>query len=447
MQILSSLVFNDDFVRKTIPYIKKDYFKAEIGQAVTFKFIKDHFDKYNKLPTQQTLLIDLQASGLNENVFEQTEKVINELKNTPVDLQWLVDTTEDFCKKQAFYNAIEESSMLIDNKDTSHYGKALDIVKEALSVSFDNYIGHDYIENAQERFESYRRPDDVLPSGLDTFNRAINGGFLKETLTVFIAPTGVGKSLFLGHFAADFLMQGKNVLYITLEMSEEAVARRIDASLLDIPILDLKTVELSTYMSKVLKLKQKTCGKLIVKGYPAHTAHSGHFRHLINELRLKKNFKPDAIMVDYIGICASARAPKGANSHDLMKSVAEEIRSLGQEFGCRTFTGAQVTREGAKTNDFDMTDTAGSWGIPATADYMFGISETPELKEIGHMMVQNLKFREGDKGSMPKFLIGRIGNKMRLHDIEQQEDERPVFDRGTIAASEKKSRFQSLMTT
>ncbi len=448
MQILSSLIFNDDYIRKTIPYINKDYFK-DTGHQVTLKLIKDHFAKYNKLPTTSSLLIDLNASGLNELVFERTKEIITNLTNEEVDLNWLVDTTEEFCKKQAFYNAVSESAQMLDAKNSDEYGKALDLVKEALSVSFDNYIGHDYIENAEERFESYRRKEQKMPCDLDMFNKSTGGGFVEQSMVMFMAPTGIGKSLVMCHFASSYLTQGFNVLYITLEMSEKQVAQRIDAHLLDIPILDLKDVEKSTYMSRMLRLQKKTLGKLIVKEYPAHTAHSGHFRHLINDLRLKKNFSPHVIIVDYLGICGSARAPKGANTHDLLKIIAEEIRSLGQEFNCRTMSAQQVNREGTKSNDFDLTDVAGSWGIPQTVDYMYGIYSTDEQEEMGQLTIRRLKDRHNDMSVYKKFAVGVIRNKMRLHDLDKQDDDaddRPVFDRGQFASAEKKNKFESLLT-
>lgn len=438
--ILASLVFNDAFTRKTLPYISNDYFE-DLGHKVVFKLIKDHYLKYNKCPTISSLTIDLEGCKLADGPYKSSSEVLKALVPQDSDLDWLVDSTEEFCKNRALYNAITKSAALLDEENSSRYGKMLEHVQNALSVTFDTQIGHDYIEDAEARFDAMRLKKPKTPCLLETFNKVLRGGFLASTLTIFIAPTGVGKSIFLGHFASQFLMMGKNVLYITLEMTEEQISNRVDAALLDVTMDELDYIERSSYMKKILRLKQKSLGKLIVKEYPAHSAHSGHFRHLINELKLKKKFKPDVILIDYLGICGSARAGKDANSYTLLKTVAEEVRALGQEFDCLVFSAMQVNKEGSKSSDFEIYDTAESWGVPATADYMYGIIENDELKLTGQYKVKRLKDRWNDKDKPSYMMIGIDKAKMNLYDLDENVEPEPQQQQ-----KHSNSKFSSLIT-
>ena len=449
--ILASLVYNEEYTRKVLPYLKKEYFH-DVGQQVLHKLIRDHHLKYNKNPTKESLTVDLENSNLKETIYESAIKTLDAIKPAPYDIEWLVDNTEEFCKRKAFFNAISQTASLLEKEDTSTYGSALDLVQDALSVSFDNHIGHDYIADAMKRFETYHEKTDHLPCDLNIFNTVTKGGFVDKSMTVFLAPTGVGKSLFLCHFAASFLTQGKNVLYITLEMAEEKIAERIDANLLDVTVDDLSTIDRSSYLSRMARLQKKSIGQLIIKEYPARTVHSGHFRHLIRELAVKKKFKPDVLIIDYLGICGSATAPKSASMYDSQKSVAEEVRGLGTEFGMRIFSAAQVNREGVKAGDFAQTDVAESWGVPNTADYMYGIISTEELEKRGQLKIKRLKDRYNDYVTyMPSFLIGIDRGKMRLHDIDEDidvpvkqaemvDDDMPVFDNT-------RSKFAALINT
>ena len=450
--ILSSLIFNEEYSRKVLPYINKDYFE-DVGQKILHKLIRDHYVKYNKNPTIESITIDLENSNLKESIYDRAVQELAELKPNDYDIDWLVDNTEQFCKKRAFLNAIQSSANLLQGDDTSQYTSALDLVQNALSVSFDDHVGHDYVADAAARLEKYHSKADHLPCDLELFNTATKGGFVDKSMTVFLAPTGVGKSLFLCHFASSFLTQGKNVLYITLEMAEEKIAERIDANLLDVPINDLATIDKNSFFNRMNKLQKQNIGRLIVKEYPARTVHSGHFRHLIKELAVKKGFKPDVLIVDYLGICGSATVGKGASMYDYQKSVAEEIRGLGTEFNMRVFSAAQVNREGVKSGDFSQTDVAESWGVPNTADYMYGIMSTEELEKRGQIKVKRLKDRYQDYITwMPSFVIGIDRGKMRLYDIQQVEPEKKTKNTEpgediNDGFSHMKSKFASLINT
>lgn len=443
--ILSSLVFNDDFSRKVLPSIKSEYFQSN-GEKVVFKLIKDHSLLYKTPPTVESLKIDLDHSDLVAKVFEDATKTIEKLANNPYDYQWLVDNTEEFCQRMSFYNAITFAASLLDAKEgPSGYGKALEAVQNAMGVSFDNAIGHDYTEDFEERYDYMTREESKLPCNLKTFNKVLRGGFVEKSMTVFLLPTGVGKSMMLCHFAASFLQQGLNVLYVTLEMPEKQVGHRIDANLLDLSMEDFKELEKTNYIRKIMKMKQASHGRLFIKEYPPHSIHAGHVRHLINELKLKKKFKPDVIMIDYLGIFESATAPKTANSYEKLKTASAEIRGLGMEFDCRTFTAMQVNKEGTKNIDFDITDTAESWGVPHNADYMYGGVSTEDLEQSGKMKIKRLKDRHNDKSKPFAFMIGIDRDKMRLFDCEQDDsdpennmdsvdEDRPVFDNGSFAS-------------
>lgn len=444
--ILSSLIYDEEYARKVLPYVSRDYFD-DVGQQVCFKLIKDHYAKYNNAPTAEMLAISLQQTNLKEKVFEGAQLAVGALARQPVDQQWLIDSTEEFCKKQALYGAVMKSADLLAANNTSQYGTMLDLMQKALAVNFDNKLGHDYLLDAEERFRAYSEPMSRLPCDLETFNKFLRGGFLEEALTVFLAPTGVGKSLFLCHFAAGMLMQGKNVLYITMEMSERQVAERIDANLLDIPIENLADTDTSGLIKRMNRLRLKALGKLIVKGFPAHSAHAGHFRHTVNEMIMKKGIRPDAIFVDYLGICGSERAPKTANSYERLKTIAEEVRGIGQEFKCRTFSGAQVNKEGTKNIDFDITDTAESWGLPATCDYLYGLVGNPELELLGKIKIKRMKERFNDIVKVPAFMIGLDRAKMRLYDLDDYSVTDISGEEATQTIPKSKSKYSELVFT
>ena len=434
--ILSSLLFNEDYTRKVLPYLKKDYFH-QMGDQVVYKLIRDHYVKYNKLPSAATLQVDLDNSSLKENAYDQAATAIQELSNPHAEFDWLVDNTELFCQKQAFYNALSKASGLIEGDTVDDYGQALGLVQDALAVTFNNHIGHDYFEDAEARFLAYHEKKDHLPCDLQIFNKVTKGGFREKSLTLFLAPTGVGKSLALCHMASSFLSMGKNVLYITLEMSEKQVAERIDANLLDIPFEQLDKIERGGFIARVNRLRKKTTGQLIIHEYPAHQAHSGHFRHLINELRIKKDFVPDVIVIDYLGICGSSTTSRNDNMFEKGKRIAEEIRALAQEFKCRAFSAVQVNREGTKAGDFSLTDIAESWGIANTADYAYGIVATEELLKLKKWKILRLKDRYNNYTTYyPSFIIGIDHDKMRMYDIDSDNDDgdndNPVFDSTSI---------------
>jgi replicative DNA helicase len=423
--ILSALVFNEDYVRQILPYLTREYFN-DAGQQVVFKLISDHVGKYNSLPTPHSLMIDLDTHKLAENPYNAAKALISKLASPPVDYKWLVDSTEQFCKTMALHNAIGKSAALIASEKSDDYSGILEIVKTALSVSFDSHIGHDWLLDAEQRIDKHLTKKNKLRCDLESFNAVLRGGFLEKTLTVFLLPTGKGKSLIMCHMAAGLISLGKNVLYITLEMPEDQVGGRIDSNALNIPMDRLDMIDKITFMGKVAKLQKGSLGKLIIKEYAAHSVHVGHFRHLINELKLKKNFIPDAIIVDYLGLCRAAAVGKDANSYERQKTAAEEIRGLGMEFNCRVFTAAQVNKEGTKAVDFSITDTAESWGVPATADYMFGGVITDEMERLGQIKIVRLKDRHNDVVRPASFMLGIDRNYMRLFDLEIDQIEQQI---------------------
>lgn len=427
--ILSSLVFNERFVRQILPHLNREYFNG-VGQQVIFKLIADHVSKYNLPPTLESLLTDLQSMNMAEKPFENSQKVLSELKTPSVDYDWLVDSTEKFCKTNALYNAIGKSAAMVEAKKVADYPTVMELIRSALSISFDDHIGHDWSLDAESRIDKHLTKKNKLACDLESFNQVLRGGFLDKTLTIFLLPTGKGKSLIMCHFAAGMLTMGKNVLYITMEMPEDQIGGRIDSNLLNIPMDELDKTDKFTFMKKITNIQKKSLGKLIIKEYPAHAAHAGHFRHLINELKLKKNFMPDAIFIDYLGICKASSISKDANSYERQKIAAEEIRGLGMEFNCRVFSAAQVNKEGTKAIDFSITDTAESWGIPATADYMFGGVITDEMERMGQIKIVRLKDRHNDMTKPTSFLLGIDRSHMRLYDLQvdviQQEISKPV---------------------
>lgn len=419
--ILSALINNHEYVRKVIPYIDRDYFQ-EMGEKIVFSLIKEHFVKYNTIPNKTVIGVELDNKKINEDFHKQAASVLSSLNNEPVDTKWLIDATEDFCKRRAFLNAMITASGFLDKDDTTLYHGALDVVSKALSVSFDSDLGSDYFEDAEERYELTKKGFDKIACTLDIFNRVTRGGFVYPSLTIFMAPTGVGKSLALANFAASFLQLGKNVLYITMEMSEKQVEQRIDLNLLDLREDQIKLLEKHQYMNRVGALKKKFTGKLRTKEYPARSAHSGHFRYFIDELKLKENFVPDVIIVDYLNICASSTAPKNIPTHQYAGRVAVELRAIGQEYRVPVFSATQTNRDGTKTSDFEITDVAESWEVMHHADYVYGLIETEELAKMNQMKVKRLKDRYQAVTDGGSFTIGVDKTKQKFFDINYESE-------------------------
>jgi len=419
--ILNNLVTNDQFRRQAFPYLKKEYFEEEHNKLL-FDLISNFIDKYEKCPTKESLAIDLQNVGsLTDQQFKISLEAIDKVSDERVDQTWLVDSTEEWCRNRAIYLSLLESIQIADGKDEKKDKGAIpSILSDAIAVSFDNRIGHDYFSNYQERFEYYNRVEEKIPFDLSMFNKITKGGLSNKTLNVALAGTGVGKSLFMCHVAAATLLQGKNVLYITCEMSEEKIAERIDANLLGVNIQEIADLPKQIFESKVNKLMKKTQGKLIIKEYPTASAHVGHFKSLLNELTLKTSFKPDLIFVDYLNICASQRF-KGAvvNSYTYVKAIAEELRGLAVENNVPIISATQTTRSGYGSSDVDLTDTSESFGLPATADFMFALITTEESEQLNQILVKQLKNRYNDPTMNKRFAIGVDRSKMKLYDVEQ----------------------------
>ena len=418
--ILRNLFYNEDFTRKALPFIKSEFFTNH-NESILFGEINEFVNKYKNLPTKETILVELnKRKDLKEEELSEIKTIVNKLDNQEVELQWLLDTTEKFCKDRAVHNAVLEGIQILDGKDKKQNPEAIPtILSNALAVSFDNHIGHDYIDDAEARFEFYHKKEKRFKFDLNYFNRITKGGVPSKTLNIALAGTGVGKSLFMCHAASNWLTQGKNVLYITLEMAEERIAERVDANLFDVTIDDLHAMPKDMYDNKVSKLQKKTIGQLIIKEYPTASAHSGHFRALLNELSLKKTFKPDVVFIDYLNICASSRF-KGGNisSYFYIKAIAEELRGLAVEFDVPIFSATQTTRSGFTSTDIGLEDTAESFGLPATADFMFALISNDELDQLNQLKVKQLKNRFGDPRMNRSFIIGVDRSKMRLFDVE-----------------------------
>ena len=433
--ILRNLLTDEKYMRKVLPFIKPDYFQGIY--KTLFKEAGKYVAKYNKLPTSETLGIELNDSNLSGEQFQMAMDIVPQLFAVEkIDQDWLIDSTEKWCQDRAIHNAIMESITIIDGKHESLTKGALpDLLSKALGVAFDTNVGHDYVENAEQRYDFYHTEEDRIPFDLEYFNKITKGGVPNKTLNICLAGTGVGKSLFMCHLAASSLVDGKNVLYITMEMAEERIAERIDANLLNIPIDQLETMSKDMFTKKVYDLSKKTAGKLIVKEYPTGSAHSGHFRALLNELKLKKEFQPDIIFIDYLNICASSRmkAMGGAiNSYTYIKAIAEELRGLAVEYDLPIFSATQTTRSGYSNSDVGLEDTSESFGLPATADLMFALISTEELEKMNQMMVKQLKNRYNDPTHHKRFVIGVDRSKMRLFDVDEDDqtltDDTPVFD-------------------
>ena len=440
---LGQLVSNEEFARKALPHMKGDYFSDKTEKTI-FEEITKFVDKYNKIPTQTSLEIEVQSrKDLNEEEYKKVVAVIQTLESTDLDFDWLVDTTEQFCKDRAVYNAIVKGIQIIDGKDKNRDVSAIpSILTDALAVGFDNAVGHDYLLDSDSRYEYYHTVETKIPFDLEFFNKITKGGLPPKTLNIALAGTGVGKSLFMCHVAANCLSQGKNVLYITLEMAEERIAERIDANLMNISMEDLHDLPKQMFDDKIAKIIKSTSGTLIVKEYPTASAHSAHFRGLLKELAIKKSFKPDIIFIDYLNICASSRF-KGAtnvNSYMYIKAIAEELRGLAVETNVPIFSATQTTRSGFVSSDIGLEDTAESFGLPATADLMFALISNEELDELNQIAIKQLKNRYNDPTINKRFVIGLDRAKMRLFDVKpseqtdlvdsgQEEFAQPVFDK------------------
>ena len=430
--ILKNLIFCDDYSRKVLPFINKEYFESYHEQVI-FDEIAKFIIKYNNLPTKEVLIIESEKrTDISDDGFKDICDEVGAYENKPTDIQWLLDTTEKWCKDRAIYLALVESISIADGNNEKKTQDAIpSILSDALAVSFDNHVGHDYLQDYEERFKFYHTKETKIEFDLEFFNKITKGGIPNKTLNIALAGTGVGKSLFMCHVASSVLLQGKNVLYITLEMAEEKIAERIDANLLNVNIQQLPEVPEVMYEKKVTALAKKTQGTLIIKEYPTASAHSGHFRTLLNELALKKSFRPDIIFIDYLNICASSRYKAGSNvnSYSYIKAIAEELRGLAVEANLQIVSATQTTRSGFGNSDVDLTDTSESFGLPATADLMFALISTEELEGLGQIMVKQLKNRYNDPTMNKRFVVGVDRAKMRLYDCDQSAQE-DIVDSG-----------------
>ena len=448
---LTQLLNNEDYARKVLPFIKENYFDVR-EERIIFEEIFKFTEKYRKIPTQTSLEIEVgERKDLTDVEHDKVVEIIKSLNSTEVDFDWLVDTTEKFCKDKAIYNAIVEGISIIDGKDKKRSPDAIpDILTDALGVSFDDSVGHDYLLDSDDRYTYYHKVEERIPFDLEYFNRITKGGLPPKTLNIALAGTGVGKSLFMCHMAANCLSQGKNVLYITLEMAEERIAERIDANLMNISMEDLHDLPKKMFDNKIASLMSKTNGKLIVKEYPTASAHSNHFRGLIKELAIKRTFKPDIIFIDYLNICASSRfkGATNANSYSYIKSVAEELRGLAVECNVPIMSATQTTRGGFTSTDIGLEDTSESFGLPATADFMFALISNEEMEELGQILVKQLKNRYNDPTVNKRFVIGIDRSKMLLYDVEMKEQDdlvdngqEPVFDKTSFGVKFKDNKY------
>ena len=454
--ILKNLIYNEEYTRKVLPFLSVNYFQ-EREDKILYEKIDEYINQYNTLPTQEALAIELDKSSIKDEEFQNSLKLLESItnENDEANISWLLDSTEKFCQDRAIYNAVVESISILDEKgrNTRDKGSIPDILSDALSVSFDPHVGHDYFLDADERYKFYHRIEEKIPWDLEFFNRITKGGLSNKTLNIALAGTGVGKSLFMCHVAASCLSQNYNVLYITLEMAEEKIAERVDANLLNISIDDLQKIPKDLYDKKIDKLKQTIKGKLIVKEYPTAAANVNHFRALLNELNLKRSFVPNIILIDYINICTSSRIKPGSNvnSYTYIKSIAEELRGLAVENAIPILSATQTTRSGFTNTDIGLEDTSESFGLPATADFMFAIISTEQMEELNQIMIKQLKNRYSDPTSNRKFVIGIDRSKMKLYDVEQfaqnelvdtGQDDEPAFDKATAGGKYKNLKFE-----
>ena len=445
-KILSNLIYDEQYCRKVIPFIKREYF-SDKKEAILASELVEFFSKYNKPATKEILAIEVSnRKDLTDKELSELTDYINTISHEPVNEDWMIENTEKFCKDRAVYNAILGSIKIIEGGDKVNTKDAIpSILSDALAVSFDNHIGHDYIDDHTARFDFYHRVEEKIPFDLDMFNKITKGGLSKKTLNIALAGTGVGKSLFMCHMAAGVLTQGKNALYITMEMAEERIAERVDANLLNLTMDELKVIDRDIYESRIDKIAKKSTGKFIIKEYPTAGAHAGHFRALLEELKLKKEFKPDIIFIDYLNICASQRMKQGGsiNSYTYVKSIAEELRGLAVEYNVPIVSATQTTRGGFTNSDPGLEDTSESFGLPATADFMFALVSNEELEGLNQIIVKQLKNRYNDPSFYKRFVVGIDRAKMKLYDVEasaqvglsdagQDKDDGPMFDKSSF---------------
>jgi len=430
--VLRNLLHNEEYLRKVIPFIKAEYFQ-DTNQKVVFEEIVSFVSEYNEVPSKEVLSIEVEKrKDINDTSYTEISKLISYLDNEPAEKEWLENTTENWCRERAIYMALMESIAIADGQDEKKQPDAIpSILSDALAVSFDNNVGHDYLQDYAERFDLYNKKEERIEFDLEFFNKITKGGLPNKTLNIALAGTGVGKSLFMCHVASSVLLQGKNVLYITLEMAEERIAERIDANLLNVNIQEIADLPKQMFETKVNNIAQKTQGTLIIKEYPTASAHAGHFRSLLNELALKKSFRPDIIFIDYLNICASSRYRAGSNvnSYTVVKAIAEELRGLACEANVPIISATQTTRSGYGSSDVELTDTSESFGLPATADLMFALISTEDLEGLGQIMVKQLKNRYNDLNMFKRFVVGVDRAKMRLYDCEQSAQE-DILDNG-----------------
>ena len=454
-QILSRLIYDENYCRKVIPFLKREYF-LDRKESIVINEIAEFFTKYNKPVTKEILAIEVSnRTDINDKELVEVNSFIDTLVDAPINEDWLLVNTEKFCKDKAVYNAILTSIRIQEGRDKTYTTDSIpSILSDALAVSFDNHVGHDYLDDADSRYEFYHRIEEKVAFDLEMFNKITKGGLSKKTLNIVLAGTGVGKSLFMCHVAAGALSAGKNVLYITMEMAEERIAERIDANLLNLTMDELKVIDKDIYESRLAKLAKKTQGKLIIKEYPTAGAHAGHFRALLEELKLKREFKPDIIMIDYLNICASQRMKQGGsvNSYTYIKAIAEELRGLAVEYNVPIVSATQTTRSGYTNSDPGLEDTSESFGLPATADFMFALVSNEELEQLNQIIVKQLKNRYNDPGFYKRFVIGVDRAKMKLYDVEASAQEGlsdaghtkndvPMFDKSDFGQRAKAESF------
>ena len=444
--VISNLITNPDYMRKVLPFVKEEYFD-DLSQKVVFKEVSTFIETYDNLPEPNAIALEVEKrKDLTEDAVNKVLEILSGLDKTEYNEDWLLDTTEKWCRERAIYNALMESVQIADGQDKARNQDAIPtIMSEALSVCFDDHVGHDYIEDSESRYDFYHRKEEKIPFDLEFFNKITKGGLPNKTLNIALAGTGVGKSLFMCHMASAVLLQGRNVLYITLEMAEEKIAERIDANLLDVPIQQLSDPLFSKgkYKSKIEKLQDKTQGRLVIKEYPTASAHVNHFKSLLNELSLKRGFHPEIIFVDYLNICASSRYKNNiVNSYTYVKAIAEELRGLAGEFNVPIVSATQTTRSGYGSSDVELTDTSESFGLPATADLMFALIATEDLEAVNQIMVKQLKNRYNDPTVNKRFVLGIDRAKMRLYDCEQSAQDNILDSNQEEFTTDTKSKFQ-----
>jgi replicative DNA helicase len=446
--ILNNLVFDEEYTRTVLPFLSKRYF-SERYEAIVFEEINKFFLEYNKTITPEILSIEVtKRKDITAGEEKQVEELLSSIRQSDTNKDWLLHETESFCKKKAVYNAILDSIGIIEGRDKTFQEDAIpSLLSDALGVSFDNNVGHNYLSDSDSRFEFYHKVEEKIKFDIDLLNKITKGGLSKKTLNIVLAGTGVGKSLFMCHCASANLIDSKNVLYITMEMAEEKIAERIDANLLNLSMDELSVVDKSIFDSRLDKIRKKSQGRLIIKEYPTAGAHAGHFRALLEELKMKQDFLPDIIYIDYLNICASQRlrANSNANSYTLVKSIAEELRGLAVEYSVPIVSATQVTRSGFNSSDVELTDTSESFGLPATADLMIALISTEELEELGQLMVKQLKNRYNDPSYFKRFVIGVDRSKMKLYELEasaqqnihdsgQKYQDKPAFDNSAFGS-------------